>query len=320
MNINTELNEGDRLFLMALSQSLYEPLKIGLLEKAVVEHNNVLSAIVLANLYYSGVEQNGKQILRKSSEKAADIYTTISKYDSFGVCEWELGWFYENQLIDAAKALSRSECLNIAREYYEKSAKKGFAKAYNSLGKFIHYGFGGMEKSFTKAIEYYIKAANLGDIYGIMNCGLTSMDRYYDDSTRKEALDEAEKYFINAALYNNNEGLLQLGVIHEIKIADAREHLNKAKEYYIKAFLVVENQYSATAYYKLGKLINNNEVLKKDEDIIAALGKRRYQDLAIECFTRSYEIFQTLDLKCERLDGKYRECYMELVDIFKNIN
>lgn len=320
MNLIVEHNEGDKLFLMALSQNLYEPLKIGLLEKAVIEHNNILSALALANLHYSGIEHNGKQILPQNREKAAEIYIRMSEYDPYGACYWELGWLYENQLIDVTKSLSRFECLKIAREYYEKSAEKGYAKAYNSLGKFTFYGYGGANKSFTTAMEYYIKAASLGDIYAIMNCGHINMDRYYDNPNRKESLEEAEKYFIKAALYNNSEGFLQLGIIHEIKMADDINHLNKAKEYYIKAFISVENQYSATAYYKLGKLINKNIDLKIDNDISTALGDRRYQDLAIECFTRSYEIFQTLDLNNGRLDGSYRDCYMDLIEAFKNIN
>lgn len=153
-----------------------------------------------------------------------------------------------------------------------------------------------------------------------MNCGLINMDRYYDDPNRKESLEEAEKYFIKAALYNNSEGYLQLGIIHEIKMADYIKYLSQAKEYYIKAFIAVENQYSATAYYKLGKLINNNVDLKMDNDIIRALGDSRYQDVAIECFTRSYEIFQTLDLNNGRLEVIYRDCYIDLIDVFKNIN
>lgn len=320
MNLNIEYDEGDRLFLMALSQNLNEPLKIGLLEKAVIEHNNILSALVLANLHYSGIEHNGKQLLSQNREKAAEIYVRMKEFDPYGVCYWELGWLYENQLINAAKLLSRFECLSKAHEYYEKSAEKGYAKAYNSLGKFAFYGYGGATKSFTSAMEYYIKAASLGDIYAIMNCGHINMKRYYDNPNRKESLEEAEKYFIKAALYNNSEGFLQLGIIHEIKMTDDKKHLSKAKEYYIKAFIAVENQYGATAYYKLGKLINNNVDLIKDNDIIIALGDRRYQDLSIECFTRSYEIFQTLELNHGRLYGMYRECYMELIEIFKNIS
>lgn len=320
MDLNIEHNEGDRLFLMALSQNLYEPLKFGLLEKAVTEHNNIFSALMLANLYSSGVEHNGKWFLPQNREKAAEIYIKMCNNDPYGVCYWELGWLYENQLIDAAKSLSHFESLKTAWDYYEKSAQKGYAKAYNSLGKFTFFGYGGVNKNFITAIEYYIKAANLGDIYAIMNCGLINMDRYYDNPTRKESLEKAEEYFIKAALYNNCEGFLQLGIIYEIKMADDIKHLSKAKEYYIKAFISVKNQYSATAYYKLGKLINNNVDLKEDNDIIIALGDKRYQDLAIECFTRSYEIFQTLDLNNGRLDGAYRKCYMELVAIFKNIN
>lgn len=320
MIFNIDNNEGDRLFLMAMSQSFYEPLKIGLLEKAVVEHNNILSALVLADLYNSGIERDGKKLVKKSSEKAAEIYLKMCEHDPFGVCYWELGWFYENQLINQAKELELSECLAIARNYYEKSAEKRYPKAYNSLGKFTYYGFGGLNKSFVKAMHYYIKAAELGDIYAIMNCGLISLDRYYDNPDKKEWLEEAEKYFIKAALYNNSEGLLQLGIIYEIKMAEDANHLEKAKEYYIKAFLTVENQYSATAYYKLGKLINNHPDLKNDDEIIMALGDRRYQDLAIECLTRAYEIYQNLDLNNERLDSIYKENYLEMVNIFKNMN
>ena len=103
-------------------------------------------------------------------------------------------------------------------------------------------------------------------------------------------------------------------------MAEDANHLEKAKEYYIKAFLTVENQYSATAYYKLGKLINNHPDLKNDDEIIMALGDRRYQDLAIECLTRAYEIYQNLDLNNERLDSIYKENYLEMVNIFKNMN
>ena len=319
MNIDKK-NEQNRLFLMSLSQPIYEPLKIGLLEKAMLEYNDILSALLLANIYISGVEHNGKVIIPPNTEKAFDIYSRMCKHDPFGVCEWELGWFYENKLISDGDSLSCEERLKKAKHYYDDSAQKGYAKAFNSLGKFSHYGMGGVKKSYMDAMMYYIEAAKLGDIYAIMNCGLTSMEQYYTDTSNKEYLEEAEQYFLKAALYNNNEGLLQLGIINEIKMSDKVDCLHKAKEYYIRAFLNVENQYSATAYFRLGKLINNNPELTDDSEIIDALNTKRFNNLAIECFTRAYEIFQTLDITNGRLDGKYKDCYIELVSIFTSIN
>lgn len=312
-------NEGDRLLLMSLSQNFHEPLKISLLEKAVEEHHHVLSALILADLYGSGIEYEGKYVISQNREKAAEIYDSISHYDDYGVCSWVLGWFYENKLITDAKTLSDDERLTKAKMYYEESAKKEYAKAYNSLGKFSYYGYGGLEKNFTKALEYFTKAARCGDIYAIMNCGHISLNRYYEDTSREECLNEAETYFKKAASYKNAEGFLQLGIIEEIKMEKDINCINKAKEYYIKAFSDVKNQYSATAYYKLGKLINNNSSLQIDSDIISALGAIRFKDLSIECFTRAYEIFQNLDSNNGYLNGKYRKCFNELVEAFKGI-
>lgn len=125
----------------------------------------------------------------------------------------------------------------------------------------MYYGLGGLERDYAGAILNYKKAADNGDVYGIMNCGLASIKRYYQDKTDEASLDDAERYFSTAAEYNNSEGLLQLGIIYEIRMSKDANNLEKAKQYYIQATSNVENQYSATAYYKLGKLINRNNSL-----------------------------------------------------------
>lgn len=306
---------GDRRFIMSLSQYISEPLKISLLEKAVNENNNVLAALVLANFYSSGIEHDKKYILQKNSEKAFEIYEFIKEYDDYGVSAWELGYAYENKQIESSIILSDSDRLQKAREYFEESAAKGYAKAYNSLGKFYYYGKGGLQKSFTDAMKNYSKAAELGDVYGIMNCGHISMKRYYE-TKENDCLEEAERYFNEAASYNNSEGLLHLGIIYEIKSHNDSKNILRAKEYYTKAVLSVKNQYSATAYYKLGKLLNNHPCLKNDSDVIDALKPIKYSDLSIECFTRAYQIFQNLDTSKERLDGQYSQCFNELIESF----
>jgi formylglycine-generating enzyme required for sulfatase activity len=66
-----------------------------------------------------------------------------------------LGWLYHNGLgvtQDYAKA----------REWFAKSAEKGYAKAMLYLGWFYQYGLGGVTKDYAKAREWFVKADNAG--------------------------------------------------------------------------------------------------------------------------------------------------------------
>lgn len=312
-------SDEDRMLLMSLRQPIFEPLKLSLLRKATA-NNHVLSALILSNLYYSGIEYKNVCVLKRDIEESAKIYLNIEPYDKYGVSDWMLGWYYENNSIDDAKSMTKEKRLETAKEYYLMSADKGYPKAFNSIGKFLYYGMGGLKRDYAGAIQNYKKAADNGDVYGIMNCGLASLKHYYQDETDEASLDDAERYFSTAAEYNNSEGLLQLGVIYEIRMSKDAKNLGIAKQYYIKAMLNVENQYSATAYYRLGKLINRNKSLSNDEEIVKALGKRQYYDLAIECIARAYRIYQTIQQNADdRLDYEYLKNFDELMKVFKNI-
>lgn len=232
---NTSETNGDMLLLMSLSQNLYVPLKITLLKQAVTEHKNLMAALLLANLYSSGIEHEGRCVLKHDPEEAARIYDSMSQYDPYGVCEWQLGWYYEKAIIDAAKTLQEDERLKRAKIYYDLSADKGYAKAFNSLGNFTHYGWGGLSKDFPDAIGYYKQAANKGDIYGVMNCGLTCLTQYSMDNSQTDLLNQAHDYFEKAAQYGDIEGILQLGIIYEIKGKNDSSNLDKAKLYYLQA-------------------------------------------------------------------------------------
>ena len=170
--------------------------------------------------------------------------------------------------------------------------------------------------------RYYLNAAEGGDVYGSMNCGHVYMNAYYADNNSVYNLDKAEKYYKEAAQMKSAEGFLNLGIVYEIRAeidAGNIDLLLISKEYYSKAVSGVRNQYSATAYYKLGKLINNNPTFNKDKLIVNALGKCQYANLAIECFARSYLIFQDVKNNNDKLDGKHLKCFEELTDIFKKI-
>lgn len=65
------------------------------------------------------------------------------------------------------------------------------------LGKFYYKGWGGLDYNYNEAERNYSRAAELDDVYAIMNYGLLSMRRYYDHKQKKDLL-ETEFYFIKA--------------------------------------------------------------------------------------------------------------------------
>lgn len=304
--------------LMALCQNYTEPLKYKLLNEAVFEYKNLMAALLLANTYKSGVIKDNHCIITPDIKKAYNIYIYIEPLDRLGISDWELGWMYENDLLEATHSMSESDRKNTACEYYKKSAIKGFAKAYNSLGKFYYKGWGGLDYNYHEAERNYSRAAELDDVYAIMNYGLLSMRRYYDHKQEKDLL-EAEFYFIKAIRYDNAEGYLQLGILNEIRSEYDIKYLQAAKENYLKAINTVENQYSATAYLKLGKLINRFNTLKNDKEIIKVLGVTIPEDLSIECFNRSYDTFHKIEEENGRLDGDYIGYYDEIKGHFHSI-
>lgn len=311
-------DKGTRLMLMALCQKNTEPLKYKLLNESIYEYNNLMAAILLANAYKTGVKNNDHIIISPDVEKAYNIYVYIESFDILGISDWELGWIFENDIIELSHKMSESERKETACEYYKKSASKGFAKAYNSLGKFYYKGWGGLDYNYHEAEKNYSKAADLNDVYAIMNYGLLSMRRYYDHNQEKDLL-EAEKYFKKAIQYDNSEGYLQLGIINEIRIEQDTKYRQDAVYNYLKSINTVENQYSATAYFKLGKLINKYVDLTKDKDIISTFDTINPENLSIECFKRSYDIFHRIEEENGRLDGDYIGYYDELKDHFYNI-
>ena len=311
-------DKGTRLMLMALCQSNTEPLKHKLLDEATFKYRNLIAGLLLANTYKIGVKKNNNLIVSPDRKKAFDIYIFLEPFDMIGVSEWELGWIYENDLLELTHHLSESERKKTACEYYQKSAMKGFAKAFNSLGKFYYNGWGGLEYNYHEAEKCYSKASELDDVYAIMNYGLLSMRRYYDHNPEKD-LSEAESYFKKATQYDNAEGYLHLGIINEIRSNHDPKLLEDAVDNYLKSINTVDNQYSATAYFKLGKLINKYEKLKKDKRIINILGNVLSENFSIECFNRAYDIFHRIEEENGRLDGDYVGYYDELKDHFYNI-
>lgn len=314
LEIGDFTTDTNRCFLMALTQDLCEPLKIELLNYAA-ENNHVLAALFLGNIYSSGVKMHDNLVIEKNNEKAFKIYQSIQPYDPYGISDWMMGWLYEKKRIDDAKKLSEHNRLAKARAFYESSAKKDFPKAKNSLGKFYHYGWGGFQKSSTETNAYYKEAAKGRDIYGIMNCGHLEMEQYEHSSNEICYLENAKKYFEDAAKFNNIEGYLQLGIVYE-KYKDYEQ----AKKCFLHSLMGPKNKYSATGYYKLGCLINQNHISKDDQDLVGLFTQEKVADISIECFKKAYEIFQSYTINGLQISGYYyKSCYDNLINSFKKL-
>ncbi len=320
-----DVGKGDAYLLMSLTQNLNEPLKIKYLEKAK-EQGSELASLILANLYSSGVEKDKKIVIEQNREKAADIYLHMIKegFDNHGVANWQMGYYYENNLIKVARRLTDDNArYKKAVKYYKESANKGFGKANNSLAVYCRNGLGGVRENLMEAEKNYMKACDYGDVYAFVNYGHLSLQQYEGAKILDiRLLTSAEESFKIASKFDNNEAYYQLGQVYSIKAkieANKADYIKKAAYNYIQAFSKVNNMYSASAYYQLGKLINfsrslgdDKADLTKDSKVSKALKDPKFEDLAIECLMRAYDQFEKIGKS--RLGYKYGLVYEELKD------
>lgn len=317
------VGKGDAYLLMSLTQNLNEPLKIKYLEKAK-EEGSELASLILANLYSSGIEKDKKIVLEQNREQAADIYLYMIKkgLDNHGVANWQMGYYYENDLIKAARRLTDNNArYKKAVKYYNESDKKGFGKANNSLAIYYRKGLGGVKENLMEAEKNYMKACDYGDVYAFVNYGHLSLQQYEGAKILDiRLLTSAEESFKVASEYDNNEAYYQLGQVYSIRAkmeTNKSDYIRDAAYSYIQAFSKVNNMYSASAYYQLGKLITFSRSLgddaadlTKDSKVTDALKNPKFEDLAIECLMRAYDQFEKIDKS--RLGYKYGLVYDEL--------
>lgn len=325
---NHERDMGTHLLTMAFTQNLYEPLKYIKLEEAVYKYKNVFAAFYLADIYSNGIEYKGKVFIKQEKEKAAEIYKEINEYDEYGVSDWMLGWYYQQKIINDAK--TNPEHMKIAKDYYSSAMKKGFPKGFNSIGNFTLHNWAkdneiAEEEREMEALKYYTAASEKGDIYGVLNKG-----NYYNTKFKSSKnicdLNNAIHYYKVAADKNSVEGLVKLGICKELifEIENDRTHLDAAIECYIKSFTYTnsDNQFSASGYSRLGLLINRYPQYKigQDNKVIECISPMRFDDPAIECLVRSYEMFQKIMVmdNSKKAKGEFMRYYQELIDGFKS--
>ena len=142
-----------------------------------------------------------------------------------------------------------------AVEYYTKAANMGHAGAQCNLGNCYFYGFYNVKPDKSKAVKWYTKAANQGNASAQFNLGL-----FYEYGYGvKQDYAKAVEWYTKAANQGNASAQFYLGVFYE-KGRGVKQDYSKAVEWYTKA----ANQGYADAQYSLGYCYENGHGVKQD--------------------------------------------------------
>lgn len=87
--------------------------------------------------------------------------------------------------------------------YYERSAKKGYASSWNSIGYLYQHGIG-YTSDLKKAFEAYNKGADLGNGYALSNLGYFYFSGTYVEEDLEKALDYYKKAELKLVENNRN--------------------------------------------------------------------------------------------------------------------
>lgn len=98
----------------------------------------------------------------------------------------------------------------LARQWLEKAAKGGFAKAQFNLGIMYYQGTDGVKRNLAIAREWFTKAAEGDDRLGQFNLGVM----WYRGEGGPRDFMEAREYFEQATVQGHPEGAYNLGVMY----------------------------------------------------------------------------------------------------------
>ncbi|MBQ8502950.1 MAG: sel1 repeat family protein [Clostridia bacterium] len=288
LNNKEMLDEGNRLFCIAMALDTFEPNKFKLLAEAAEKFHNLYAGLYIANIYHSGLSNGNIEIVKKDYDKAYYYYNLVVDYDYAGVVAWRIGWMHERKQIDLG--LSKEERLKEAFKYYEIAKEKNYVKAYNSIGKFYQKGWG-VKKNLNEAIYYFRQATKMGDTFSILN-------EAYIHAENPETFELAIDCFNDAIQQNVPLAYLKFG-----------EFLEQNLDYFLKnkynfdAKYVFDLYYTVTsinngpicarAYYSLGNLISKypDTIISKRKEIEELFGSAPI-DFVNASYKRALEVFE----------------------------
>lgn len=144
-------------------------------------------------------------------------------------------------------------------------AEAGFIPVYVLIGD-CYWNGNGVEADTTTAIQYYLSAAKMGNLDGLMRMG----DVYF----RCNEIEEAKKCYVEAVKKGNTDAYYNLAMI----LYYIDRNYSKVAEY-LELYLAKNND-DAEALYLLGRcyvFMDNNDLTKAEELFIksASLGNQK---------------------------------------------
>ena len=188
------------------------------------------------------VEKDKETALKYFDEAFKQLYSEAKHGDKY--CQFMIACYYEfgdmGQKKDASKAA----------EWYERSAKQGYAPAQRNFGRICHAG-----KNFTKAVEWFAKAAEQGDANAQSSLGIC----YASGKGVTQSDAKAVEWFTKAAERGFAEAQYYLAVSYR----DGRA-LQKSEEKAVEWFIKAAGQGYAKAQYNLGVCYNEGIVVQEN--------------------------------------------------------
>ena len=313
IELNSQRNKekGEEYFRLALGLDTYEPVKFDLLEEAATKHHHIYSAMYIGNLYHNGLRRGEKVIFEKNNAVSFEMYKSVIDYDTYGVALWKVGWMLERGQAPECTDNEEENQRN-ALKYYEESAKLGYAKAFNSIGKFYQFGLGGKNVDRVEAISNYKIADEKGDIYATLN-------KAYIHCQNEDEFPLAEECFTKAIKTGSPLAHLKFAAF----INDNWDYFKfrYSRLYILELLCLAANSNNgsdaARAYYLIGKLFEN-DIDNYGQHIAFVSEKLSINSLDNfhkECYRTALKMFENLYYDGVKLNNTSKRIYAELIMI-----
>lgn len=203
----------------------------------LAEENNPFACFEMASLEFYGIVSGESRY-----DKAYEYYKIASDYNH-PAATWAIGYLYYYGYIGNKS----KDDLNMAYQYFTKSSNLNCSNAYNSLGLiYLNGNVPNIPKDKEKALNFFEKGANLGNVYAYNNLGkLAEKEKNYS---------QAFNYFKTAADLGESWALNKIGDYFRRGIY-VKKDMQKAYEYYQKSSncsvltLCYWSKYNLAKYY-----------------------------------------------------------------------
>lgn len=180
----------------------------------LAKENNPFACFEMASLEFYGVVSG-----KPRYQKAYDYYKIASK-NNHPVANWAIGFLYYSGYIGKKS----DEDLELAYKYFEKAIEQKCPSAFNSMG-LVHLrgDVPNIKKNTKKAIEYFEKGAEYGNVYAYNNLGKIEEN--------KKNYKKAFQYYVLASNLGDSWALNKVGECYRLGIGTEKNLSEAFKNY-----------------------------------------------------------------------------------------